>query len=93
MIQVEEMKAFLAQVVGSSSKGPSSLTCCRTDRNTQLYTAKAFAVKFADKSARQEASHQNNNAQVFVLGNGVRHGPSKKSIEGSFVSKYKSEKK
>ena len=42
VIQIQEMKAFLAQVAGSSSKGPSSLTHDRADRNTQIPAAEEY---------------------------------------------------
>ena len=77
VIQAEEIKAFLGQVVGSSGKGPSSLIHCRTDRNTQICTAKAYAAGFVDKSARQEVKEEINNPQVFIPGSDVRHRPSK----------------
>ena len=44
VIQIEEMNSFLAQVAGSSGKGPISLTCDRSDRNTQICQAKAYAT-------------------------------------------------
>ena len=67
-------EAFLAQVAGSSNKGPRSLIHYRTDRNTQIHVAKACVVEFA---ARQEARDENNNPQMIVLGSGVKHRPSK----------------
>ena len=71
-IQIEYMKSFLAQVAGSSGKGPTALTCNGVNRNLQIHKAKV----------REE----NNNPQVFVLDSGVRHRPSKrKSTEGPFV--------
>ena len=92
-IQTEELKSFLAEAATSSWKGPGSMTCDRADRNTQIHGAKDYAAEFANKKARQEAIEENNNFQVFVPGSGAWHRPStKKSIEGSSVSKNKSKK-
>ena len=77
------MKAFLAQVAGSSGIGPSSLTCYWQQKYTD-YAAKAYAAEFVDKSARQEARKEHNNPQVFVPSTGVRHMPSKKKKERTY---------
>ena len=90
-MQVKEMKAFLAQFVGSSGKGPRSLTHDRTDRNTQIHTTEGYTAEFVDRSARQQAREENNNPQGFVLSSDVRHRPLK-FIEGSFVTKIKERK-
>ena len=73
VIQVEEMKAFLTQVCGSSGKGPRSSTHDRTDKNTQNHAAEAYSAEFGDKSFRGEAGEGNNNPQVFILGGSVRY--------------------
>ena len=90
LIQVKEMKPFLAQVAGLSGTWLSLLTHNRTDRNTQIHVAKAYAEELVDKSARQQVREENNNPELFVWDSGVRHRPSKmKSIEGSFITKNK----
>ena len=90
VIQVEEMKGFLAQVAGSSAKRLSSAMCDRIDRNTQIHAAEFVD---SDSSARQETREESNNPQVFVPGSGTRDRPSKKkSIEGSFVMKSNGKK-
>ena len=62
------------------------MTCDRANRNTQISAAKAYAVAFANKDARQEASEENSNPPVFVPSIGVRHRAFKrKSIEGTFI--------
>ena len=50
-------------------------------------------LNFVDKNARWEEGEENNDPHMFVLGTGVRHGPSKeKSIGGSFVTKNNGKK-
>ena len=52
VIQIEEIKSFLAQVARSISKGPSPLTHDRADRNTQIHVAKVYAAECVNKNAR-----------------------------------------
>ena len=64
------------------------MTHDRADRNTQICATKAYADEFCNMNARLEAHEENNNPQVFVLGSDAQT----KNIEGSFVSKKKSNK-
>ena len=87
VVHVEDVKAFLAQDAGSSSKEPRTLTHDRTD------AAIVYAAKFVDNNSRQEAREERNNPQVTVPGSSIRLIPSKKkSTEGSFVTKNKGKK-
>ena len=69
------------------------MTHDRGNRNIQICPAKTYTAEFCNQIARQEAREENNNPQVFVPGSGAWHRHSKmKSIEGTFVSKKKSNK-
>ena len=78
VIQIEEMNSFLEQVAGSSHKEPSSMTHGRASTNTQICETKAYAAKFSNKNARQEAREENKNPQVFGLISGAWHSSSKR---------------
>ena len=87
------MKSLIAEAAGPSGKGPTSLTHDRADSNLEIHTGNACAAEFIYKNARKEARGENSNPQVFVLGSGIYHRPSKnKSVEGSFVRKNKAKK-
>ena len=63
------------------------------ERNTQIHVAKTYAVEFGDKTATQEAREENSNPEVFVLGIGVKHRPSKRrNIVDTFVTKNQGNK-
>ena len=76
VIQVEVMKAFLAQFVGSSGKGLSTSTCNRNDSYTKFHVAKAYSTELVDKSTRQKVREQKMILrclyQVVVLGTGLQ---------------------
>ena len=54
--QIEEMKTFLAQIAGSNSKGPKTLTFDRAGRITQIHAAKSYAEEFVNNNARQKVT-------------------------------------
>ena len=93
LTQIEELKSFITQAVTSSVKGPSSVTCDRVDRSTQIYATKAYVAKFTNTCAQYRAAEQNNNPQIRMQASGVKHRPLKrKSIEWTFVHKNKLKK-
>ena len=91
LTQIHKFNSFLAQVTSSSGKGPCSLTHDRTNRDTQICTAKAYMAPFSNKHACSEAIEENANLQVFVLSGGARHRhvKTKTGLEGTFVQKRK----
>ena len=88
LAQIEEFKSFIAQGTTPSGRGPSSLTCDRADRGTQIHATKAYVTEFTNKHTWHEVAKENKNPQVFVLASSVRYMLLKrKSIEGTFVNK------
>ena len=70
------------------------MTHDKIDRNAKIHATKLTMLNSFNKKARQKAQEENNNPQVFVVGRGMQHKPSKrKSIKGSFGSKKKSNKR
>ena len=62
VIQIEELKSFLAEASASNGKGPSSVTHHRMDRNTQINAKNDFAVVCDKKKASKEAREDNKNS-------------------------------
>ena len=86
--QIEELKSFIAQATTSSGKGPSSMTCDKMDRSNLICATKTCVAEFTNKCTWWEVTEENNHAQLFVPGSGVRQRLLKrKNIEGIFVNK------
>ena len=94
LTQIHKVKSFLTQQTASNNRGPCSLSCDRTDIDTQLHAARAYATEFNNNEAHSAALHENTNPQIFIPSSGARHRPvkTKTSIQGEYVQKKKQKK-
>ena len=89
LTQIHEVKSFLMQQTASSSRGPCSLSCDRTNIEIQICAARAYAAEFNNNEAHSAALQENTNSQIFIPSSGARHRPvkTKTSIQGKYVQK------